>query len=192
MLARAALLILAVLLLATGCGGSSKKKAAAPAPTTTAAAKTTPTTTEKRPARPATTTTSGAATVHESAADKAFASAGRCTLLRSLGAKVSQAVPPTFKVSRTDVAAQTAALRALAADAPPEIRADFQLYVDVFSRYMATWESIGLRSGKALTHAQYVQVTKAATAAINAPGIAAAEQNIKHWVRAHCPKAPKR
>ena len=57
---------------------------------------------------------------------------------------------------------------------------------------MGAYASIGLRRGAVPTHAQYVRITKAATAAINTPGLAGAEQRLKHWVRAHCPKVPKK
>jgi hypothetical protein len=187
--ARASLVILSVLVLATACGGSSKKKSSAPATTTTASASTTTgTVTRSRPA----TTSSNTAPARPRGAVTGFASPGHCAVLRSLGAKISQSVPTTFSVSKTDVVAETAALRALANAAPAEIRGDFRTYVDAFGRYMGAYASIGLRRGAVPTHAQYVRITKAATAAINTPGLAGAEQRLKHWVRAHCPKVPKK
>ena len=110
--------------------------------------------------------------------------------MRSLGAKVSQSVPKVFHVSRTNVAAETAALRALADAAPSEIRGDFNTYIDVFRRYMQAYASVGLKPGKAHTKAQYARIKTAATIVLNTPGLSAAEQNLKRWVRANCPKVP--
>src|SRR5207302_5023365 len=128
---------------------------AAPAPPATSS------TTAATVTRPRSATTSPAAATARKRArtsGTAFSSAGHCAVLRSLGAKISQSVPPTLKVSRTNVEAETAALRSLADVAPAEIRSAFRTYVDAFSRYMGAYASIGLRPGKALTHAQYLQV----------------------------------
>lgn len=183
---RIALLTVAVLALATACGGHSKK--AAPPPPATRTATTTHTSTAAT--KTASHTSSTGVTGQTQTSRSAFASPSHCILLRSLGAKISQSIPTTFEVSRTNIAAETAALRALAGAAPSEIRGDFDTYIGVFGGYMRAFESVGLKPGRAPTKAQYAQIRKAATRVINTPGLATAEQHLKHWVRANCPKAP--
>ena len=183
-----ALLALGVLVLATACG--AKKHASAPPSATTAA------TTTAAGAPPAPTTTTGSAQPKGGSSSAAGnpappAASQRCTILRSLGAKISQSVPKTLGVPRTNLPAEAAALQAFSHSVPPEIRGDFRVYVTVFTRYMNDFARIGLKPGKAPTHAQYVRIGQAATIALNTPGISIAERHIKQWVRAHCPKVPK-
>jgi len=180
----------AIVVLAAACGGKSKH---ASSPSTTTTARSTTTTAAKTGTQHTTSSPSTSAAGGQSQASRSpFASPGHCTILRSLAGKVSGAIPPTLKVSRTNVAAETAALKAFASSVPSELRGDFTMYVGVFSRYMRVYASIGLNPHKAPTKSQYDRVKKAAADVINTPGLAAAEQHVKHWIRVNCPKPVKR
>lgn len=186
---RLALLTVVVLSLATACGGARKHSSSTPA--TTAATSTSTTAKTVTKTQPKATSSTGA-TGQSQTTRSTFASPGHCTLMRALGAKISQSIPTAFHVSRTNIAAETAALRAFAGSAPSEIRGDFDTYISVFHRYMQAYANVGLKPGKAPTKAQYAQIKAAATAVLNTPGLAAAEQHLKRWIRANCPKVPAR
>ncbi len=189
---RVLLLIAVVLVAGTGCGGSSKKPASHT--TSTAAGGTTSTTTTAASTSSTTssTATSAAAgtTTATSTVRSAFASTKNCTLLRALDAKISQAVPKTFGLSQTNVVAETSALQALARSAPTEIRGDFEIYASVFTQYIRAFANVGLKPGRAPTASQFARITKAAAAALNTPGLPAAEGNVKRWVKKNCPRVP--
>jgi hypothetical protein len=177
-------LLVVVALAATGCG--SKSKSAATTQTTTQAAQTTTTTTT---AAAATTTTTAAAatttTTSTSAAAGAiagFATSKNCQQLVSLSAKLGQALTGA---GSGDMKAYSDYLNGLAASAPADIRPDFKVIADAYSKIIQALGGASLKAGQAPDAATLAKLAKLGQE-INEPAVTKAGTDISNWVQKNC------
>ena len=158
---------LAVLVLvAAGCGGGgSKNTAATAAPATTAAA------------APAPTTTKAAATTSDLSG---IASAANCKQLADLGTKFSQAMGGTDAQDTKKVAQL---LQEFASKTPSDIRPDFQIVADAYSKIA---DAVGnITPGSVPDAATLAKLAKVATE-INSAKLTKASENISAWAQKNC------
>src|SRR5713101_8125638 len=163
-------LLAALALVAAGCGGSKKKNAAAT--TTTAAATTTQATTTETTTTQATTTQATTTTSSLSG----IASAKNCKDLVDLGQKFSAAFSGT--ANGQDVKKQAALFKEFADKAPSDIRADFQVIADYFSK-IATVAG-HLKIGQTPDAATIAKLQKLSTE-IDQTKLTAASKHIAAW-----------
>jgi hypothetical protein len=168
------LIVLAALLLVlAGCGGGGKKAGgttAASAPSTTEAM-----TTEAASTQAATTATTQAPDL------SGLASASNCKQLADLGAQYSQAI--TGAANSQDLEKTGQLLEELASKAPSEIRSDFKVVADAYTKLVGT---IGqLKPGKAPDAATLAKLQKA-IAGLNQAKLTKATQHISTWLRKNC------
>ena len=169
-------LLAALALVAAGCGGSGKKKNAA-ATTTTAAATTTQATTTEATTTQATTTQATTTTSSLSG----IASAKNCKDLADLGQKFSAAFGGT--ANGQDVKKQATLFKEFADKAPSDIRADFQVIADYFSK-IATVAG-NLKIGQTPDAATIAKLQKLSTE-IDQTKLAAASKHIATWSQKNC------
>jgi hypothetical protein len=162
-----ALIVLVVV--AGGCGGG-KKKSAAVATTATAS-----------------TTTSAAATTTGSTtpAVSGFASTKNCQQLKTLGAKMSQALQSRAGGGLSSIGDEANVFKVLASSAPAEIRSDFETFAGAFSAYAQALTKAGLKAGKTPSAAQ-VAVLASAARSFSTPKLQAAEQHLSAWAQKSC------
>lgn len=161
------LIVLAVLVLvAAGCGGGKKNTAATTAPATTAPATTEAATTT------AATSTSGL---------PGIASAANCKELADLGAKFSQAIGGSADSQDTKKVAQL--LQEFAAKTPPDIRPDFKVVADAFSKIA---DAVGNDTAGATPDATMLAKLQQLASEIDTAKLTQASQNISAWVQKNC------
>ena len=150
---------------AAGCGGGSKNTAATTAAATTAAATTAP------------ATTKAAATTPDLSG---LASAANCKQLADLGTKFSQAMGGTDAQDTKKVAQL---LQDFAAKTPSEIRPDFQVVADAYSKIA---DAVGnLKAGSVPDASTLAKLTKLATE-IDSAKLTKASENISAWAQKNC------
>jgi hypothetical protein len=163
-------------LVAAGCGSS--KKSSAPTTTTTEA-----TTTESTPTTTETTTTTEATTTTESTNSSTtnFAK-GPC---KDLAQKAQSAM--TAAGAKGDVGAAAKALKAVADQAPSEIKGDVVTIADVLQKYADALKSAGYTPGQVPSAAQATRIAAAAQSLQGEQAkLTQAEQHITAWARKNC------
>jgi hypothetical protein len=180
-------LIAALALVAAGCGGGSKNTAAT---TTTEAATTEAATTEATTNETATTeaatteaTTTEAATTEATTTTglSGLASTGNCRELTNLAKKYQTAFSGAGQGA--DLKKAAAAMQEFAKKAPGDIKADFQVVADYFSKIAEATGS--LKPGKTPDAATAAKLQKLATE-IDQTKLTQASQNITAWVQKNC------
>jgi hypothetical protein len=166
-----AAVVLGVLAFAVaGCGGDSNSSAT---PETTATETTT--TTEE------TTTTEATETTETTPSGTAFATAGNCAELSGLGQKISRAFSGS---GDTDIQQVADDFQELAANAPSEIKADFQTIADAYSKIADALEGVDLQGGQ--PSAEAIQKLQQLSSEIDQAKLTQAAQNISTWVTQNC------
>ena len=162
--ALAPVLLVALALVVAGCGGG-KKSAATTAATTAAPATTAPATTAP------TGTTSGLS---------GLATAANCKQLADLGAKFSDAVSGTDPQDTKKIAQL---LKEFAAKTPTDIRPDFTLVADVYSKLA---DAIGNLQPGSVPDPSILSKLQKLSNEVDAEKLATASQHISDWVRKNC------
>lgn len=161
------LILLAVLVLvAAGCGGGKKNIAATTAPTSTAPA------TSKAATTTAATSTSDLSGI---------ASAANCKELADLGTKFSEAAGGSANSRDTKKVAQL--LQEFAAKTPSDIRPDFKVVADAFSKIA---DAVGNVTPGATPDATMIAKLQKLAAEIDTAKLTQASQNISAWVQKNC------
>ena len=164
------LTLLAVLMLvAAGCGGGGKKNAAAT--TTTEATTTEAVTTTEATTTEATTTAKIAG----------IASTKECQDLANLGQKFSSAF--TGAANGQDLKKEAQLFKEFADKAPSDVRADFQVIADYFSKIADV--AGNLKTGQTPDAATIAKLQKLSTE-IDQTKITQASQNITAWATKNC------
>lgn len=164
--ALAPVLLVALALVVAGCGGGGKKSAATTAATTAAA--------------PATTAAATTAPTGTTSDLSGLATAANCKQLADLGAKFSDAVSGTDPQDTKKIAQL---LKEFAAKTPTDIRPDFTLVADVYSKLA---DAIGnLQPGSVPDPSILSKLQKLSTE-VDAEKLATASQHISDWVRTNC------
>jgi hypothetical protein len=171
-----AALLVVVALAAAGCGSTSKV-AATTTTQTTQAAQTTTTTTTTTAAAATTTSTPAAA-----GAIGGFATSKNCQALVSLSTKLASALTGT---GSGDMKAYSAYLNGLAANAPADIRPDFKVIADAYSKIIDALGGANLKPGQAPDAATLAKLSKLGQE-INQPAVTKASTNIANWVQKNC------
>jgi hypothetical protein len=171
----AALIVLAALLLvAAGCGGGGKKAAATTAASSQVA--TQPATTEAA--------STGAASTAASTTGSnlsGLASTSNCKQLANLGQQYAQAI--SGAANGQDMVKTGQLLEEFASKTPSEIRPDFKVVADAYSKLAGT---IGkLKPGKAPDAATLAKLQKA-IASLDQAKLTQATQHISKWLRQNC------
>jgi hypothetical protein len=179
-------LIAALALVAAGCGGGSKNTAATTTEaTTTEAATTEAATTEATTTEAVTTeaTTTEAATTEATTTTglSGLASTGNCRELTNLAKKYQTAFSGAGQGA--DLKKAAAAMQEFAKKAPGDIKADFQVVADYFSKIAEATGS--LKPGKTPDAATAAKLQKLATE-IDQTKLTQASQNITAWVQKNC------
>ncbi len=166
-------LLVAAALAVAGCGGGSKSSA--PQPVTVTVAPTTPTT----------TTTEGTTTTPPTTSATSGLS-GDCLQLAKQGQRLSQALGGLSAGSaHADLGKAADAYKAFAAQAPAEIRSEFQTIAAAFAKFADAMKGIHLKTGQtpdASTLAKLQEASKSFSAA----DVLAAEHKIAAWATSHC------
>jgi ABC-type phosphate transport system substrate-binding protein len=162
------LLIATLALLAAGCGGDDSNEASSDTDTavieeTTTAEVTTGETTE---------TTAGGATT----------ALGECAELATLGTKLAQAVTG----SNANVEEASKLLDELATKVPEEIRADFQVIAENFSKIAEKLKGLDLSSAGGTPSADDLAKLQELTASLSSPEVTKAGQRIQAWAEKNC------
>jgi hypothetical protein len=175
-------------LVATGCGGGGSDNAAATteaAVTTTEAATTEAVTTEEATTEAATTevatteeTTTEATTT--SALSGLFSS-GNCRELAALGEKFSSAF--TGAADSQDLKKQAQLLKEFADKTPDDIRPDFQVIADYFSKLVGIVGN--LKAGQTPDPETLAELQKLSTQ-VDTAKVTQASQHIEAWVTKNC------
>jgi len=173
----------AFLLAAAGCGGGSKKSAPPAATTTAAVVTTAAAVTTAAVTTPAATTTAPAVTTTASA--PSFANAHNCLQLAALAAQISKSMEASSGNLQATITNEEKVLQALASAAPSQIRGDFETFATAFKGYAQVLAKSGYKLGAAPTASQVAQLT-AASKALDAPKVQAAEQHLTAWARTNC------
>jgi hypothetical protein len=172
-----ALTVIAVLgLAAAGCGGGKKSaattEAATTAATTTEAATTAAATTEAATTVAATTTTSNISGI---------ASAANCRQLTELGATLSSAFSGSG--NSADLKKEAQVLQEFAAKTPADVRPDFKVIADYFSKIV---DAVGnIKPGQTPDAATIAKLQTLSTS-IDQAKLTQAETNIGTWVTKNC------
>ena len=173
--------VAALALVAAGCGGGGSKSAA----TTTAALTTEETTTE------AATTTEEALTTEESTTSEETTTASNlpaglsknCRDFVDLGQKFSSAFSGAS--SSKDLKKQVKLFEEFASKAPEDIRADFKVVADAFSKLVEALGGTSLKSGEAPS-AEALQKLQSLSGEIDQQKFTQASQHISTWVQNNC------
>ena len=162
---------MALALAGVGCGGSDGESSAT-GETTVTETTTEETTTEE--------TTTGAATTEETETNgSGVFGSGECLELIQAAAGLGAA----FAGTGTD--ADTEIFDRLAANAPEEVRADFEILARVYRDYAAALADIDLQPGQAPSPEQQVQLQQA-LASIDQTGVTEANDRISAWAARNC------
>jgi hypothetical protein len=163
-------------LVAAGCGGDGEKSAetttATTAPATTEAATTEAATTEAATTEATTTTASSLS---------GLASAKNCRDLANLSQKFSTAF--SGSANGADIKRQAALFEEFADKAPSDIRADFKVIADYFSKIADVAGS--LKAGATPDPATIAKLQKLSTE-VDQAKLTQASQNISTWVQKNC------
>lgn len=179
-MARRVMMLLVVLGLAgsvlafTGCGGDDSSSASEDTTEITATEETEATETETETTEESTDTESTETTETDASGD--FASAENCQEFAQIGAKVSGAL-----TGSGDVGDVKAAFDELAAAAPDEIKADFEVLATYMGEVAEALEGYDASSGQAPSADAIAKLS-----AIDATGATAASTNISTWVQENC------
>jgi hypothetical protein len=167
-------IVLGLAVAAAGCGGGGGKKNAA-ATTTEAATTATPTTTEAVP------TTTAAAITTTGPDLSGLASSANCRELANLSQAFSQAF--SGAANSQDLKKQAQLLKEFASKTPADIRADFQIVADYFSKIV---DAVGnLKPGQTPDAATIARL-QALSTSIDQAKLTAASQHIAAWVQKNC------
>ena len=164
-------LLAALALVAAGCGGGKKSSATTEAATTEAVATTEATTTEAATTE-ATTTTSNLS---------GLASSKNCRDLAGLSEKFSNAFSGAS--NSQDVKKQAELLKEFADKTPSDIRPDFQVVADYFSKIAEVAGS--LKTGQTPDPATIAKLQKLSTE-VDQTKLTQASQHISAWVTKNC------
>jgi hypothetical protein len=177
MLVLALTLLAALGLVAAGCGGSSSKSAATTEAATTEAATTEAATTEATTTEAATTeaTTTEATTT----TNLSGFSSGKCRELENLSKKFSAA----FTGSDQNLKKEAELVQDFAKKVPSEIRADFQLIADYFSKIADV--AGNLKPGQTPDPQTLAKLQKVATE-VDQAKLQEASQRITAWGQKNC------
>jgi hypothetical protein len=166
----------ALALVAAGCGGGSKSAATTEAATTAAATTTEATTTEAATAEAATTEATTTAP-----ALSGLASSKNCRDLAGLSQKFSSAFSGT--ANGKDLKTQARLLKEFADQTPSDIRADFQVVADYFSKIAEVAGNI--KVGQTPDPATIAKLQKISTE-VDQTKLTQASQHISAWVTKNC------
>lgn len=177
-LALGSTLLAALALVAAGCGGGGKKSAA---PTTTEAVTTAPATTEAATTQAATTQAATTQATTTAPNLSGIASAANCKQLADLSTKFSSAF--TGSASSQDLKKEAQLLQEFAAKTPSDIRPDFQVVANAFSKIV---DAVGnIKPGTTPDPATLAKLQKLSTE-IDQAKLTAASQRIAAWVQKNC------
>jgi Flp pilus assembly protein TadD len=166
-------LLAVVALVVTACGGKSGGTAASTQSTTASV----PTTTI-----PSTPTTATTATTPAAAAIAGLATSKNCRDLAGLSTKLGQAFTGT---ANGDVKAYADYLNALADKAPADIRPDFKVIADAYTKILGALGNTNLNSGSPPDPATLAKLVKVGQS-LNQPALAKASANIGAWLQKNC------
>ena len=177
-LALALTVLAALMVVAAGCGGGGKKNASA----TTEAATTEAATTEATPTEEVTTTEE--ATTTEATTTPGIASAANCKGLADLGSELAKFSAAVGGGGNGEALKKQAELfKEFADKAPSDVRADFQVIADYFSKIA---DAIGnLKPGQVPDSATIAKLQKLGTE-IDQVKVTKASQNITAWAAKNC------
>ena len=167
------LLLAVVALVAAGCGGDDSNDASG----TTDTAVVEETTGEDTSG--ASTETTGADSTGTT--DDSANLSGQCAEFAGLGAKISQAVSGGNQ--NLEEAAQL--FDELASKVPDEIKADFEVIAENFSKIAAALKDVDLSSGATPSPEDLAKLQEL-TASLSAPEVAAAGERIQVWAEKNC------
>ena len=167
---KALALVLVLAVVAAGCGSKkSATKAGGSDSTTTTATST------------AATSTGSTSTGNTSS----FTSAKNCAQLASIGQKFSKAMAATSGTGTSSVTAVADAYKALAKEAPSEIRSDFETIAAAFGTYADALKKVHYTPGKAPTASQLAAITSLAKT-FSSPKLMTAERHLSTWGTKNC------
>ncbi len=167
------ILLAALAPIAAGCGGG-KAKSAASTPATTAPATTAPATTATADTTPTTTTSAAASDL------SGIASAANCKELADLGTKFSTAMTGTAAQDTKKIAQL---LEEFAAKTPSDIRPDFKVVADAYSKIA---DAVGnLKPGSVPDAAALAKLQKM-SGEIDSAKLTQASEHISAWVQKSC------
>jgi hypothetical protein len=163
-------LVLALILVAAGCGGGGKKNTAA----TTEAVTTQAATTEAATTTAAATTTEASTTSDDLSA---LSNAKNCTELAQLGQKFSAAF--SGAAASQDLKKEADLLQQFAAKAPSDIRGDFKVIADYFSKVA---DAMGNYKAGQTPDAKTIAKLQKLSTSVDQTKLQAASQHIATWV----------
>jgi hypothetical protein len=166
--------VLALVVATTGCG--SKKKSSTPAAQTTTQAAST-TTTEQM--------TTGTSTSSAGSGIASVATAGNCKQLSDLSAAFTKAITGT---GGNDFAQRSKILKEFADKTPSDIRPDFEVLADAFSKYASAFKDIHFTPGQVPDAATLAKLQKL-TAQIDQTAVTKASTHISAWAQKNCTHA---
>ena len=174
-------LLAALMLMAAGCGGGKKNAAATTEATTTEAITTTEATTTEATTTEVTTTEAATTEATTTAKIAGIASTKECQDLANLGQKFSSAF--TGAANGQDLKKEAQLFKEFADKAPSDVRADFQVIADYFSKIADV--AGNLKAGKTPDAATIAKLQKLSTE-IDQTKITQASQNITAWATKNC------
>jgi len=177
-------LLAPLMLVATGCGGSSKNSAATTEEATAEVATTTEATTTEEATTEAATTEAATTQATTTSALGGLVASGKCKELQNLGQKLSTALNPTSGGS-VDLKKEAQALQDFAADAPSDVKADFQTMADYVSKIADAYPKI--TPGQTPDAATLQKLQKLGQSLQkDAAKVQAASQHIVAWASKNC------
>ena len=118
----------------------------------------------------------------EGGAIPGLASSGECRQLAELGAKLGEAISGT---NQSDIESQVGFFQEFADQAPEEIRSDFQVLADAYSKIAEAVADANLQSGEQ-PDPEALQKLQDATSSLDEERLAEASANVEKWVRENC------
>jgi hypothetical protein len=172
---------------AAGCGSSSDSSSEA-AGDTAVTETSSSTSTSSSTGETSTETTSSETTATDASGDLAGLT-GDCKDLAEAGQKFGAAIASSASGGNGDLAVTANAFKEFAAQAPDELKDDFEVLAHVFVVYAAALKGIDLKAGSTPTAAQIAKLTKLGQS-FNSAEVQKASTDIAAWGKAHCGATP--
>jgi hypothetical protein len=184
--------VAALALAAAGCGSSSDSSTEAAgdtAVTETSSATDTSSATEETSTETTSTETTSTETTSAETNGNLAGLTGECKDLAEAGQKFGAAISSSANGGNSDLQVTADAFKEFVAQAPDELKDDFQVLAKVIAVYAAALKDIDLKAGSTPTPAQIAKLTKLGQS-LNSADVQKASTAIAAWSQEHCGATP--
>jgi hypothetical protein len=175
---------------AAGCGGSSDSNSEAAGDTAvTETSSTTDTSTTTDTTEDTSTSTDTTEATSTDTSGNLAGLSGDCKDLAAAGQKFGAAIASSANGGNSDLQVTADAFKEFVAQAPDELKDDFQVLAKVITVYAAALKDIDFKAGSTPTPAQIAKLTKLGQS-LNSADVQKASAAISAWSKSHCGATP--